>query len=676
MAFTDGLVTVTDPSSFSGNPFEYSISLVNSLADPNSGWVPQQLKLHRDKADEAYDQAISTIDALKGITFEVPSLDIIPTIDPSIPFDPSRPVFARTTFGDVDNINIPDAPSTGGLPSITSPNIPTFTPSIGSINIPQPPVMTQYATPGDPPASPTLTFPTLDPISYPDEPQLADINIPVFDGIDLPAVFNPEYPDIDDPVINTLIDWQEPTYTKEIIDSVIAKIQQMLDGGLAIDPTVEQGIVDRGRDREDRLVRQAVSQATDEIAGRGYTAPPGVLVERIDNIREEGLLKKLGLNRDVVIKIFDEELANMRLAVQQGIAAEQLFVQMFLASVERLFEVQRLNLSSQIELYNLQVNVFNARMREVEIRASVYETQIRAALAEVEVFKALVDAERAKAEINNSLVDMYTAQIEARKVFVEVYEAQVRAVGIQADVYATQIQAFRGIVEAYAAQIGAEKVKFEAYDSQVRGEIGKASIIESEARAYAAEIEGISAGVRADVEVLRGEVSKIEADISAYLANVQGKTANADIQLRSIQADIQGFAADTQKYIADGGIIESENRVITAAWEAANRTNLAYFDAQVAKYRTVVESLTQQARVALGALTASGDISSTISAGALAAMHLGASINAGGQVGASGTQTQGFSESVGQSASKSCVTQNSSSGNWTSDAPINVECPI
>lgn len=671
-----GYSSVTDPGAFNGNPFDYSISLVNSLADPNSGWVPQQLKLHRAAADTAYLEALTTIDALKTVQFVVPPLEIIPTIDPSIPFDVSRPVFARTSFGSIDNISIPNAPTVGGLPTISTPNIPTFSPSIGSITIPQPPVFTTISTPGDAPAPPLLTFPTLQPISYPNEPQLADINIPAFDGIDLPAVFDPQFPDIDDPIINTLIDWQEPTYTPEIIDEAIAKIQQMLNGGLAIDPYVEQGIVDRARDREDRLVRQNVQQAIDEIAGRGFTAPPGILIARVDNIREEGLIRKLSLSRDVMIKVYDEELANLRLAVQQGIAAEQIFVSLFLAATERLFEAQRLNLTSQIELYNLQVTVFNARMREVEIRASVYETQIRAALAEVEVFKALVDAERAKAEINKSLVDSYTAQIEARRIFVEIYEAQVRAVGVQADIYSTEIQAFRGKVEAYAAQIGAEKTKFEAYDSQVRGEIGKASIIESEARAYAAEIQGISTGVQAEVETLRGEVSKVQAEISAYLANVQGRTASADIQLRGIQADIAGFGADTQKYIADGGVIESENRVITAAWESANRTNLAYFDAQVSKYRTVVEALVQQANVALGALKATGDISSTITAGALSAMHLGASINAGGSVGASGSQQLGFSESFQQSQSKACNTNNSSSGSWTSDGEIIVECPF
>lgn len=675
MANPQQFATVTSPGQFSGNPFENATQIVYGLADPQTGFVTTEILKNRDQANEAWLLAKSTIESLKDINFIIPNIDIIPVIDPSIPFDPSRPQFIRTDFGGVSNFVVPSAPSVGDLPAVTTPNIPTFSPSIGNVVIPTAPELGIITSPGLPPNSPVLEFPILDPISYPNEPQLTGINIPEFAGVTLPT-FNPDFPTINDPIISTLIDWQEPIYTQEIIDDVILKIKQMLSGGLAIDPVVEQGIVDRSRDREDRLVKQAVSQAVGEMAGRGYSAPPGVLVERIDNIRGEGLLKKLGLSREVMIKIYDEELANMRLAVQQGIAAEELFVKLYLAATERLFEVERLNLTSQIELYNLQVTVFNSRMREVEIRAAVFETRVRAALSEIEIFKALVDAERAKAEINKSIVDAYVAQIEVRKIFVDIYEAQIRAVSVQAEVYAIEIQAFRGKVEAYATEIGAEKLKFDAYEARIRGETAKATIIESEARAYAAQIEGIGSGVTAEVAVLRGEVSRIEVEIQAYLAELQGNIAGTEIELKGIQASVQGFAADTQKYVADGGIIEGENRVIVAAWDAANRSSIAFFEAQVAKFRTQVEALTQQARVALGALASTGDITSTITAGALAAMHLGATVNGGGNISANGSESIGFTESVGQTESKSCATSNSSNGTWTSEGEIVVECPF
>lgn len=671
--FICGVRTVTDPGTLE-NPFTAAGTIVDGLANPSTGFVTQEILKNRIKADEAYDEALLVLEDLKSVKFEVPTFELAPSIDPSIPFDPSRPVFVREFFERVDPPDIGDPPPVDNLPTITAPDIPDFNPSIDQIIVPQPPEQRLIPTPGDPPGRPEVEFPKLPTISYPDEPLLSEIQIPEFDGVDIPD-FDPEFPTINDPTFDAILSWTEPTYTREIIDEILAKIRQMLDGGLAIDPDVEQGIVDRARDREDRLVRQAVSQAMDEVAGRGFSSPPGILIERIDNIREEGLIKKLGLNREVMIKIFDEELANMRLAVQQGIVAEELFIRLFLAATERLFLAARLSVENQIQLYNLQVTIYNARIRQVEVLARVYEVQVNAALAEIEVFKSLVQAELAKAEVNKALVDMYQSQIEARKLFVDIYEAQVRATAVQFEAYATDIQAYRGKVEAYAAEIGAEKLKFDAYEAQVRGETAKATIIESEARAYAANIEGISSGVTAEVAALRGEVSKIEAGIAAYSAGVQGKTAIAEIELRDILAQIQGYDADIRKYIADSGIIESENRVITAAWEAANRTNLAYFEAQVAKYRAVVEALAQQASVALGALSASGDIASTITAGALAAMHLGATVNGSGSVNATGTNSVGFSETIAQNESKQCSTSKNTSVSTTSNEFVDLDCP-
>jgi hypothetical protein len=264
------------------------------------------------------------------------------------------------------------------------------------------------------PANPGFTYPTEPSITLPDQPQLTELTIPDFVGLSLPT-FDPTFPTFSESAINTVIDWTEPTYTEEVIDEVKTQITTFFAGGSGVNPLVEEAVMARGRDREDRQVAQSEQQAEEEWANRGYTAPPGLLVQRIDQIREEGLVKKLGLNRELVIKTHDDELANLRFAVQQGIAAEQLYVQMHLAAVERLFEVQRLAIQWAIDLYNTAVEIFNARMREVQIRAQVYETQVRGELAKVEAYKAQVDAELAKAEINKTLVEMYQAEIQARE---------------------------------------------------------------------------------------------------------------------------------------------------------------------------------------------------------------------------------------------------------------------
>jgi hypothetical protein len=643
----------------SGIVIENPIGIADSHVTDTEKYVKAELKTHRDTAATALTDVASTISALGSIGLTLPG-DVIPL--PNVEFDVDLGInvapITPTDFGSIADWTVGPAPNAGNLPSIDDVTIDKFVPSISGLVIPDPPPQRIIATPGDAPASPGFTYPKAPVLSFPDEPILTPIDIPTFSPIVLPN-FDPTFPIFKEINISTTIDWQEPIYTEEIIDEVINKIRLMLDGGFAINPVIEQGILDRGRDREDRLVRQAVQQAIDEFANRGFSEPPGLLVDRIDAIREDGTLKKLGLNRELVIKVFEEEVANLRFAVQQGIAAEQLYLTLFLAATERLFEVKKLDLDAQLRLYDIQVTIFNAKMREVEIQAMVYETHVRGELARVEVFKALIDAELAKAEVNKAVVESYTAQIQARETFVRVYEAEIRAVGLQAEVFATEILAFRSTVEAYAAEIGAEKLKFDAYEAQIRGEVGKASIVESEAKAYTAEIEGIRAGVSAQVERVRGETNKIQAEIAAYAAELQGSTAKAGVQLGQIQAAVSGYQADTQRYIASLGVEEAGERVKLAAWEGQNKVDIAYFEAQMSKFRVDLEGLIQQARLGLDALKATGDISSTISAGTLAAMHLGATINGGAQITGSGSQGVNFGESFAKSYSKSCGTNKS-----------------
>jgi hypothetical protein len=650
--FRAGVVTVGSPSDdvnpflnashYTGNAQEFVVAQIDDLMGIVNGSLERlgttigDLVLWEPADWESYDVPLPDLDFNNPVEFA--------PVDPAI----------RDDFGEITPPDLPAAPSTAGIGSISVPTIPDFDPSIVGLAIPDPPRPISVQPPDVAPANPGFTYPTEPSITLPDQPQLTELTIPDFVGLSLPT-FDPTFPTFSESAINTVIDWTEPTYTEEVIDEVKTQITTFFAGGSGVNPLVEEAVMARGRDREDRQVAQAEQQAEEEWANRGYTAPPGLLVQRVDQIREEGLIKKLGLNRELVIKTHDDELANLRFAVQQGIAAEQLYVQMHLAAVERLFEVQRLAIQWAIDLYNTAVEIFNARMREVQIRAQVYETQVRGELAKVEAYKAQVDAELAKAEINKTLVEMYQAEIQARETLINLYVAQIRAVAVQAEVYATEIQAYRAEVEAYAAEIDAEKTRFEAYESQIRGELGKASIVESEARAYSAEIQGISAGVQAQAESVRAQVARVQADISAFQAVVQGQIGRSQIELADVEANTRGFAADVQRYNAEVGLEVSRNQVNVAAWDAGQRQVLAYYGAQISKFNGILQGLLKESDLLLEALQTSGQLESTIASGGMAAIHVGATMAGNAGVTASGSDTvgftQGFSKSCGRTVS-------------------------
>lgn len=671
------LYSTSRSTAFSTNPFENAVQMADyarQFVDTQFSYVKNNI-LGSGQADSV-SATNAAIAALRDFELELPQdLNLLePEFDLSVDMELNLPVVTFTDFGSITPYTPGPAPSVGTLPSISDVTIPTFTPSISGITIPDAPNASLIPAPGAVPTAPDFEFPDSPAITLPDRPLLYNIELPDQPNVVLPILNLNAFPTLPDLNVDTLIPWSEPTYSPEIWADVKNQLLTFLGGGTGMRPDVEEAITNRGKDREDRMVRQQVAQAIDEWAARGYTAPPGLLAKQIATIQEEGLTKKLGLQREVVIKAMEQELENLRFACQQGIAAENLFVQIHLAAMERLFLVQRLHVELQIQYYQVLVEAFKAKLTENQIRAQVYEVQVRAALAQIEVYKALIEAESVKADMNKTLIESYKAEIEVRETLVRIYEAQVRAVAVRAEVFGTEVNAYRGEVEAYAARISADKNRFDAYESRIRGEAAKVGIIEAEARAYQARIGGIEAGVRAETAALEGEVERFRAEIAAYQAQLAGQSALAEQELRSIQANVAGYQADTQRFIAATGAEEAKARLELGAWEAQSRVEVAHYEAQISRFRALLEKVVQQATMALEGIKSAGSLASTISAGALAAMHVGATMNGSGAVSASGSDA--VSTSFSQAQSRACSDARNVSITFDSDVEPDADCPI
>lgn len=675
--YSGPLYSTSRSDNFSTNPFEGSQQFANAVrveVEEQFDWVKDNIL--GSTALDAVQLTSEAIAALRDFELDLPD-DITllePTFDPILDLTWDIPEVVQENFGSVSPWNPTNVPDLGTLPTISSVTIPKFSSSIGHLSIPEAPPNINIPDPGDGPTAPVLTFPDAPVYTLPDRPTLVGINIPDTPVVNIPTLNLAEFPTFPEMDIDTMIQWTEPTYTPEIWDDVKAQLQTYFAGGTGIRPDVEEAIYARGAEREDREVRRAVMQAEEEWANRGYTAPPGMLSKRIDSLREEGQLKKLGLNREQVIKAMDVEIENLRFAVQQGIVGERMFVDIFLAAAERLFLVQRLHVELQIQYYNSLISAFNAKLQENAIRAQVYEVQVRAALAEIEVFKALIEAESLKVDMNKALIEAYEAEINSRRAIVELYSAEVDTLKVKADVFGSQVDAYRAEIQAYGERVNADKTRFDAYATRMQGEVSKASIIEAEARAYQATVGGIEAGVRAESAALDGAVNAFRAEVEAYRSELAGRTAQNQAELAQIQAHVEAYQAGTQRFIANLNAEEAESRVELAAWETKNNITIAQYEAQVKRFQALLEKAVQQANMSLEGIRSAGQLASTISAGALAAMHVGATISGSGGVSASGTD--GVSFSYGDSTSRSCGESRSVNISFEADAEPNINCDI
>lgn len=596
------------------------------------------------------DRALSVITQLSGVNFDYaanapPSP---PNVNSYVNIDYTLPDILPNTFGAITS-ELPEFFLDTSI-TITDPTFPEFRPSLTSLNIPSPPALSPLGPAPVRPDTGTVDIPTAPSVALPAVPVLNELTVPTFDGLTLPT-FDAEIPEFAGSALPGILQWTEPTYQTEILDEVVVQLQNLWAGGSGIPAAVEQAMRERAEGREDLITAREVAQVAEEFSRRGFTMPSGVQAARVDQLREDLAVRKLGLNRELTIEFAKFQIENVRFAITQGIAAENVYVNLFLNMAERLFRAAQFRVQSQVEIYNAQVSLYNARINGYQIESQVFSARVQAELANVEIFRAEVEAELAKGQVNEQKVRTYAAQVEALQTYIDIYRARMQGAQVQADVIRSQIEGYRADVQAYAETVNADKVKFDAYRAQVDAEASKAGVLDAEARAYAALIQGkVSI---ADLQLRRGQlqISQNEVQLRAHSLDIEAEKTRIQAQLGTIQTAAQAFIADTQRFSAQAAAEGSKAQLEIAAKEVELRTNISFYQANIQNYIGHLEQLIRQSQVSVDALKAAGQIASTLAAGAQAAVHVGATLSGGGGVNASGSYSDSNVTSTSTSTS-------------------------
>lgn len=616
------------------------IGSAKGIVDDINTMVGSRLKEAKDSAKSMEEAAKSAINGLKDVDLSFAgngNVPDVPQVDLDFNVEIQLPDIGADTFGTI-NYRQPSRPSLGSVPSLKDLVIPEFNPSISALTIPATPAWTDVGAAPARPELEAIILPTPPDYQLPALPSMESITVPDFAGLSLPA-FDATLPEFEATALPGILQWQEPDYQTEILDEVLDKIRTLWSGGSGIPPAVEQAMFERAASREEQIANRAIDEVADEFSARGFTLPSGMQAARADDLRQELALKKLSLNRELTIKIAEWQIENIRFAVQQGIAAENVLVNIFLNMAGRLFEAAKFQIEAQLNIYNAQVALFNAKMGAFQVQAQVFDTRVKAELTKIEVFKAEVEAEVARGQLNQQKVAIYTAGVQALQATVEIFNARMRGAGVQADVAKSRIEAYRAEVAAYGERISAEKVRFDAYESQVKAEVAKAGIIDAEAKAYAAMVQGKAAG--AGIEVKRAElaISTNRVLLEAYVADLEAEKARVQAQLGTIQASAGAFTANTQRFAAEAQAQSSLAQAEIAASEGNTRIGVALYEAEMHGFIAKTEQMIRKAALSLEAMKSAGSIASTMAAGAYAGVHVGASLSGSGGVAYSGNQT-------------------------------------
>ena len=542
---------------------------------------------------------INAMPTYQGVAFNPPVMPVFKNIDE---------LLSDLELSDLD---IPAMPS---MPSIQMPDKPGF----ANVTAPEKPNIDTSVTLPD---APELRMPELDDLVQIDIP---DFQFPILDD------FSGVPPSLDSVVVpNVFIEWKEPQYQSEMLDTIQSFIKGGLKGGTGLPPDIEEALFNRSRVRESRETERAVQEVTNDWSSRNFSMPQGMQVKQIEAIREQGRLRASEHNREVLIEAAKFEIENIRFLVEQGMALEQLLSNLYSNTANRLFEAAK----------------FNAQNAAFETLAMVYKTKLDGALAKLSAYKTAVDAQAVIGQINEQHVQVYRAKIEAVMSNVELYKATMQGASIKADVIKNQFDAYRTEVQAYGEEIQAQKTKVEAYGEEVRAETAKVGLFETQARAYASTIQGIQAkadikskGISLKMEAARTWVAKYGADMEGYKAGLQAS-------LNEVQLNTSVFVAQVEAWKSGASIDVSEAEMQSRYADMQSRTNIAYSEMKIKEFESKLQHSIQEAQLALESAKALGQYSSQLAAGAMSAAHVSASISGSGSASTSSSTSNSKSES-------------------------------
>lgn len=623
---------------------------IPGMIDSTSDMVEGIFEDNRARADDLTTKALETIEALKNNPFPADLPDppaapaIITRVDGSIGVD-SEPAPNLGAFTDVtiDNLAIEDIV----IPDISS-TIPEYVPAVTALSIPEPPTLNLPSIPEPPIVDIEVEIPAAPSPSYGTEPVLLELEIPPYTAPTIP-LFNDTAPEFVAVVPEPVIQWVEPEYASEIKDAVKAVLDTMLAGGTGLASEVEQAIHERNRAREDAGTQRAIAEAYDEFSARGFDNPQGPLDKKITALRDDRDLKVNGGSRDIAISQAELEQKNRQFAVTAGLDYERIFTGVFLAIVDRNFQIAKFGVETAVQIFNMQVAAFNVEQAVFGQKITLYRAQLEGVFTYLKAFEALVSVEKAKADMNVAKVQAYEAKVKAFQAQVDAYRALIQGQEAKANAGRAVIEGYRAVIEGKVALVQGERAKMDAYAARVGAEAQRANIEEANARAYTARVQAIGEEANIIVKQADVKIAKNRLLVDAFTARLQRASAITQADLALIQANLAGYQAATSKAVAKFGVERDKLAFTTQSQVSLANIAIEKFKALSAQWVARSTQVIQLSSIGAESLRAAGQLSTNLASGMMAGLHAAVGLSAS----ASANEQQSTSTSNQTSQSRS-----------------------
>lgn len=192
-----------------------------------------------------------------------------------------------------------------------------------------------------------------------------------------------------------------PNITASLI--VSKKIQDILGGATVLNPTAEQNIWDREKERAELELQRSKDRITTEWASNGFTLPDGVLTSAILDIETKYNDAKLTSSRDIAFKVAEMAFNGVIVAMQSGIGEDTNIINLGIAKAD-------MDLRVAVEASRLLIADFDGKLKQLDAEVKIF-------MAKTEMYKTDIQAKQALDEITVRVFESGVNQTVAETTF-------------------------------------------------------------------------------------------------------------------------------------------------------------------------------------------------------------------------------------------------------------------
>ena len=448
-------------------------------------------------------------------------------------------------------------PTLAYLPEITAPvfsNLPENTATKPSLIYPTYPTLLDPSLTATEPTLSTVTLPTAPDADslLPTVPTLQDITLPTAVTLDLPTFTATAPTDQPAAPLDTFA-FTDETYQSDLFDDIESNVTTWMAGTQVIPTTIWNALWDRSRDQGNKAYLAAKNEVNIRYGSRGFSTPPGQWNGDMQKLLQDRYNQSSETAREIAIRNAEYVREDIKFAVAQGIALEQLTINLFNERMGRAFEAARYSFQAGVDIFNAQINLYNAQYQAYRTEADVYKARIEAELSRLETYKAELDAQRLVGDINQQDIALYNAQLQSVLTHIEIYKGELAGVESQVRVDGNRVQNYIAQIEGYKAQLDGDKTKVSLFSEEMNAQKTKAEVYETEINAFAAELKAYA--TEADIVKIQKDIEMKwqDMELSRYVAKMEAYKINLQSEIERVNASVKIYDGEARIYASEIG---------------------------------------------------------------------------------------------------------------------------